>query len=181
MRHRRIGRKLGVVTKHRKALFRNMVTDLLRHGRIETTDKRAKEIKKIAEKLITLAKRGTLHARRQAQAVVREKEVLKKLFEEIASRFKERPGGYTRIIKLGVRRGDNAPISLIELVEEAFESRRKKKPKTTLKEPKGKKGAAQVKSLKKESAEELGLIEGEEEKAKEGLEEAVSSPEKKTE
>jgi large subunit ribosomal protein L17 len=181
MRHKRLGRKLGVVTKHRRALFHNMVTDLLRHGRIETTDTKAKEIRRFAEKLITLAKRGTLHARRQAQTIIREKEVLKKLFDEIASKFKERPGGYTRIIKLGERRGDNAPISLIELLEESFEPKRKRKAKVAPKEPKPVKDEARAKSLKKEAAEELGLIEAQEEKIKESLEEAVSEPEKKTE
>lgn len=180
MRHRRVGRKLGVVTKHRKALFRNMVTDFLRDGRVETTDTRAKELRRISEKIITLAKRGTLHARRQAASVIRDKEVLKKLFDEIASKYKERPGGYTRIVKLGSRRGDNAPISLLELVEEAFvESKRKKKSKATPKAPKPVKEKAKAKSQKKEAAEELGLIEGE--KSKESQEETVSEPEKKTE
>src|ERR1700739_3032671 len=103
MRHRRVGRKLGVVTKHRIALFRNMVTDFLRHGRIETTDTRAKELKRVAEKLITTAKQGTLHARRRAASTIRDKEILKKLFDEIAQRYKNRPGGYTRIVKLGAR------------------------------------------------------------------------------
>ncbi|MGH7802652.1 MAG: 50S ribosomal protein L17 [Thermodesulfobacteriota bacterium] len=182
MRHRRVGRKLGVVTKHRKALFRNMVTDFLRNGRIETTDTRAKELRRISEKIITLAKRATLHARRQAASVIRDKEVLKKLFDEIASKYKERPGGYTRIVKLGSRRGDNAPISLLELVEEAVESKRKKKPRAaTPKEPKPKKEAPKAKSQKKEAAEELGLIEAEEEKAKETLGATIPDPEKKTE
>src|SRR3972149_3330806 len=150
MRHRRVGRKLGVVTKHRKALFRNMVTDFFRNGRIETTDTRAKELRRISEKIITLAKRGTLHARRQAASVIRDKEVLKKLFDEIASKYKERPGGYTRIVKLGSRRGDNAPISLLELVEEAFvESKRKKKPKAAPKGPKPVKEKPKAKSQKK--------------------------------
>jgi len=183
MRHRRVGRKLGVVTKHRKALFRNMVTDFLRNGRIETTDTRAKELRRISEKIITLAKRGTLHARRQAASVIRDKEVLKKLFDEIASKYKERPGGYTRIVKLGSRRGDNAPISLLELVEEAFvESKRKKKPKATPKAPKPVKEKPKTKSQKKEAAEELGLIEGEKPKeVSPPQEETVSEPEKKTE
>ena len=180
MRHRRVGRKLGVVTKHRKALFRNMVTDFLRNGRIETTDTRAKELRRISEKIITLAKRGTLHARRQAASVIRDKEVLKKLFDEIASKYKERPGGYTRIIKLGSRRGDNAPISLLELVEEAVESKRKKKPKATPKAQKPVKEKVKAKSQKREAAEELGLIEAEE-KPKATEEETVSEPEKKTE
>ena len=186
MRHRRVGRKLGVVTKHRKALFRNMVTDFLRNGRIETTDTRAKELRRISEKIITLAKRGTLHARRQAASVIRDKEVLKKLFDEIASKYKERPGGYTRIVKLGSRRGDNAPISLLELVEEAFEPKRKKKSKATPKAPKPVKEKPKAKSQKKEAAEELGLIEGEKPKEvsppqEETSQETILEPEKKTE
>lgn len=181
MRHRRIGRKLGVVTKHRSALFRNMVTDFLRLGRIQTTDTRAKELRRIAEKLITVAKRSTLHARRQAASVVRDKETLKKLFDEIAQRYKNRPGGYTRIVKLGARRGDNAPISIIELVEETLQTKRKKKPKTT---PKGQVAAKEVveaKSGKKEAAEELGLVGAEGEKSEGTTKEATSESSGKTE
>lgn len=181
MRHRRIGRKLGVVTKHRDALFRNMVTDFLRLGRIQTTDTRAKELRRIAEKLITLAKRRTLHARRQAASIIRDKETLKKLFDEIAQKYENRPGGYTRIIKLGARRGDNAPISMIELVEETFQTKRKKKPKTTPKERITAKEAVEAKSGKKESAEELGLVGAEEEKSKETPQEAASESPEKTE
>lgn len=181
MRHKRIGRKLGVVTKHRGALFRNMVTDFLRLGRIQTTDTRAKELRRIAEKLITVAKQGTLHARRQAASIIRDRETLKKLFDEIAQRYKNRPGGYTRIVKLGARRGDNAPISMIELVEETFQTKRKKKPKTTPKEQVTAKEAVETKSGKKESAEELGLVGVEEEKSKETPQEAASESSEKTE
>ena len=109
---RRLGRPLG----HRKALFRNMVTDLLNHGKIETTEVKAKEIRMLAENLITLGKQGDIHARRQVAMVISNKEVVKKLFDEIASRYTERNGGYTRIVKLGPRRGDAAPMALIELV-----------------------------------------------------------------
>jgi large subunit ribosomal protein L17 len=158
MRHKRIGRKLGVTTKHRKAMFRNMVTDLFRFDKIKTTDTRAKELRRIAEKLITLAKDGSLHKRRQAAAYVRDNEVLRKLFDVIAPKFKDRPGGYTRIIKLGFRRGDNSPISIIELVEEEFKPAKKKKAKAA---PKKQETTAKAKSGKKESAEELGLIEKE--------------------
>lgn len=165
MRHKRIGRKLGVTTKHRKAMFRNMVTDLFRFDKIKTTDTRAKELRRIAEKLITLAKDGSLHKRRQAAAYIRDNEVLKKLFDVIAPKFKDRPGGYTRIIKLGFRRGDNSPISIIELVEEEFKPAKKKKAKAA---PKKQETTAKAKSGKKESAEELGLIE--EEKAAEAPE-----------
>jgi large subunit ribosomal protein L17 len=107
-------------------MMRNMVTSLFDHEKIRTTDARAKELRKIAEKLITLAKRGDLHARRQVMQVVMDKKVAAKLFERIAPRYLERPGGYTRIIKLGHRAGDNAALSLIELVEEEFTAKPKK-------------------------------------------------------
>ncbi|MEI6305458.1 MAG: 50S ribosomal protein L17 [Deltaproteobacteria bacterium] len=118
MRHNNAGRRLGRTTSHREAMFRNMVTSLLNHEKITTTDAKAKEIRSVAEKMITLGKRGDLHAMRLAAAYIREKSVVTKLFSTIAPRYKERSGGYTRIIKLGIRQGDTAPISLIELVEE---------------------------------------------------------------
>ena len=104
-------RKLGRNTAHRKAMLRNLVTDLLREGRISTTDTRAKEAGRIAEKMITLAKRGDLHARRQVLSFVYDETVVTKLFEEIAPKYAERNGGYTRILKLGPRRGDCAEVS----------------------------------------------------------------------
>ena len=118
MRHNKAGRRLGRTTSHRIAMFRNMVTSLLNHERVVTTDAKAKEIRSVAEKMITLGKRGDLHAMRQAAAYIREKSVVTKLFSTIAPRYKDRQGGYTRIIKLGQRLGDAAPLSLIELVEE---------------------------------------------------------------
>jgi len=118
MRHNKSGRRLGRTTSHRIAMFRNMVTSLLNHERIVTTDAKAKEIRSVAEKMITLGKRGDLHAQRQAAAYIREKSVVTKLFSTIAPRYKERSGGYTRIIKLGQRLGDAASLSVIELVEE---------------------------------------------------------------
>ncbi|NIP29720.1 MAG: 50S ribosomal protein L17 [Candidatus Dadabacteria bacterium] len=161
MRHKRVGRKLGVTTKHRKAMFRNMATDLLRHDSIKTTDTRAKEIRRVVEKLITLAKKGTLEARRKASGYVRDKEVVKKLFSDLAEKYQDRPGGYTRIIKLGYRKGDNAPISLIELVQEEFKQKKKRKPKKKHSEEQTAKQSTETKSSKKESAEELGLVEKE--------------------
>ena len=98
-------------------MFRNMVTSFLEHGKITTTDAKAKELRSIAEKMITLGKRGDLHATRQAAAYIRDKKVVTKLFTTIAPMYADRPGGYTRIIKLGIRPGDNAPVSVIELVE----------------------------------------------------------------
>ncbi|MGI6733727.1 MAG: 50S ribosomal protein L17 [Anaerovoracaceae bacterium] len=109
-------RKLGRPTAHRKLMLRNLVTDLLREGRITTTDTRAKEARKIAEKMITLGKRGDLHARRQALAVIFDEDVVKKLFDEIAPKYADRNGGYTRILKLGPRQGDGAELVFLELV-----------------------------------------------------------------
>lgn len=117
MRHSKAGRRLGRKTSHREAMFRNMVTSLFNHEKITTTDAKAKEIRVVAEKMITLGKRGDLHALRQAASVIREKSVVTKLFSTIAPRYKDRQGGYTRIIKLGTRQGDAAPVSIIELVE----------------------------------------------------------------
>lgn len=126
MRHNKSGRRLGRKTSHREAMFRNMVTSLLDHGKITTTDAKAKEIRVVAERMITLGKRGDLHSMRLAASVIREKSVVSKLFSTIAPRYKERLGGYTRIIKLGVRQGDAAPLSLIELVEEEIASSKSK-------------------------------------------------------
>ena len=119
MRHRKRGRQLGRNTKHRLALFRNLVTCLLEHERIETTEAKAKELRGITDKLITLGKQGTLHARRGALRVLRTKQTVTKLFEDIAKRFPERHGGYTRIIKTRRRPGDAAKLVAIELVEMA--------------------------------------------------------------
>ncbi|PKM84929.1 MAG: 50S ribosomal protein L17 [Firmicutes bacterium HGW-Firmicutes-11] len=109
-------RKLGRPTAHRKLMLRNLVTDLLREGRIQTTDCRAKETRKLAEKMITLGKRGDLHARRQALAFLFSEDVVTKLFEEIGPKYADRNGGYTRILKLGPRRGDCAEMVFLELV-----------------------------------------------------------------
>ncbi len=116
MRHGKSGRKLGRSSAHRKAMFRNMVTSLFEHERIVTTEKKAKELRPIAEKMITLAKRGDLHARRQALSYIQSKDVVAKLFDEIQGQFTDRQGGYTRIIKTGNRQGDAAPMAIIELV-----------------------------------------------------------------
>jgi large subunit ribosomal protein L17 len=105
-------------------MFRNLVTSFLNHEKITTTDAKAKEIRSVAEKMITLGKRGDLHALRQAASYIREKSVVTKLFTTIAPRYKDRPGGYTRIVKLGNRLGDAAPISIIELVEEEMKSQK---------------------------------------------------------
>jgi large subunit ribosomal protein L17 len=147
MKHRVVGRRLDRTTEHRIAMFRNMATDLFRHERITTTTPKAKELKRIAEKYITLAKHGTPHARRLAYRDIRDVEVLTKLFETIGPRFKARAGGYTRIIRIGQRRGDNAELSMIELVE---------RTPTAAPEPEKKqaKEAKEVKEPKAEKAKE---------------------------
>jgi large subunit ribosomal protein L17 len=115
MRHLKSGRKLNRSSSHRRAMWRNMVTSLLHYEHLQTTDAKAKELRRWVDRMVTLGKRGTLHARRQALAFVRSRTVVAKLFDDIAPRFSTRPGGYTRITKLGSRRGDAAPMSLIEL------------------------------------------------------------------
>jgi large subunit ribosomal protein L17 len=127
MRHGKSGRRLGRTTSHREAMFRNLVTSFLNHEKITTTDAKAKEIRSVAEKMITLGKRGDLHSLRQAASFIREKSVVTKLFSTIAPRYKDRPGGYTRIVKLGIRQGDAAPVSLIELVEEEMKPQKVRK------------------------------------------------------
>lgn len=127
MRHGKSGRRLGRTTSHREAMFRNLVTSFLNHEKITTTDAKAKEIRSVAEKMITLGKRGDLHSLRLAASYIREKSVVTKLFSTIAPRYKDRPGGYTRIVKLGVRQGDAAPVSLIELVEEEMKPQKVRK------------------------------------------------------
>jgi large subunit ribosomal protein L17 len=117
MRHRNKGRTLSRTASHKKATMRNMATSLFRHERIETTTAKAKELRPFAERLITLGKRGDLHARRLAGRWITDRQVLGKLFDDVGPRFTERPGGYTRILKLGNRRGDAAEMALIELVD----------------------------------------------------------------
>ena len=116
MRHLKSGRQLSRNSAHRWALMRNLITALLREEKIRTTDPKAKELRRWVERVITLGKQGSLHARRQVLAIVQDKAVVRKLFDAIGPRFKDRPGGYTRIIKIGIRRGDAAQMSVIELV-----------------------------------------------------------------
>lgn len=117
MRHRKVGRKLGRVTSHRIAMLRNMVTSVLEHERIVTTVPKAKEARRVVDQMITLGKRGDLHARRQAMSYIRSKSVVAKLFDELSAQYAERQGGYTRIIRTGNRAGDSAPMAILELVE----------------------------------------------------------------
>jgi large subunit ribosomal protein L17 len=130
MRHRVAGKKLGRSPAHRRALLRNLVTELLQHEAVRTTDAKAKELKRWGDRLITLGKEGTLHARRRAAALVRRASVVRKLFAELGPRYAARPGGYTRVVKLGLRPGDAAAISLVELVDRpgSGDAGKKKKP-----------------------------------------------------
>jgi large subunit ribosomal protein L17 len=125
MRHRVAGKKLSRSPAHRKALFRNLVTELLDHEIVRTTDAKAKELRRWGDRMITLGKRGTLHARRQAAAVVRSNDVVRKLFDTLAGRYASRPGGYTRVIKLGPRIGDAAQLAVVELVDREGAGERK--------------------------------------------------------
>ncbi len=120
MRHARSGKKLGRDSAHRKALYSNLAGALIEHGRIKTTVTKAKAVKPIAEQMITLGRRGDLHARRQATAFLRSRDVVHKLFADVAPLFKDRPGGYTRIVKIGPRQGDAAEMAYLELVDEAY-------------------------------------------------------------
>ncbi|KPA10749.1 50S ribosomal protein L17 [Candidatus Magnetomorum sp. HK-1] len=122
MRHRKSGKKFNVTASHRDAMFRNMVTSLLKHNRIKTTDAKAKELRRWADKIILLAKRGDLHARRQALAIVREKKVVHKLFAEANQRFATNNCGFTRIVKIGRRAGDSAQLSIIEIIAPVIET-----------------------------------------------------------
>jgi large subunit ribosomal protein L17 len=130
MRHRVAGVKLNRSPSHRRALFRNLVTALLQHESVKTTDAKAKELKRWGDRMITLGKQGTLHARRRAAAIIHGHAVVKKLFDELGPRYQARQGGYTRVVKLGIRAGDAAPVSIVELVDRggATEDTGKKKP-----------------------------------------------------
>jgi len=155
MRHRKTGRKLGRNSSHRNAMFRNMVTSLFRYEQLETTDSKAKELRPIAEKMITLSKRGDLHARRQALSYIKDRGVTHRLFEELKDRYSDRQGGYLRIVKKGNRRGDGAPVSVVQLLPAEQEKKTKKKRK-------GAKSATRSGSKKKEvkkSLEEKGSVE----------------------
>ncbi len=119
MRHRKDHRKLNRSPAHRRAMLRNLVTSLLEHEEVRTTEAKAKEVRRVAERMITLGKRGTLHARRRALRTIRDRDVAAKVFDTLAERYSDRPGGYTRILKLGPRVGDNADLAIIQLVSGA--------------------------------------------------------------
>ncbi|MBI2863444.1 MAG: 50S ribosomal protein L17 [Chloroflexi bacterium] len=117
MRHAVAGRKLGRPTSHRLSMYRNLVTDVLRHEKVKTTEAKAKEVQALVEKMITLGKNGSLHARRQALSYMFDPQVVEKLFDVLAKRYADRKGGYTRVVSIGTRLGDAAPVAVIELVD----------------------------------------------------------------
>jgi large subunit ribosomal protein L17 len=159
MRHRVAGRKLSRHTRHRELMFRNMLVSLLQHERIKTTLAKGKELRSWADNIISLGKQGTLHARRRAFALLRDKGIVKKLFDEIAPKFKDRQGGYTRVYRLGWRQGDGSPLSLVELATYAPPEEKKKSTIKKAKEiiekvtPK-KKGKVEKKEKEKEKGKE---------------------------
>jgi large subunit ribosomal protein L17 len=143
MRHLNQGRKLNRTSAHRKALFRNLVLALVKHERIKTTDAKAKELRRYADRMVTLGKRGDLAARRLAFSFMQSRDAVKKLFDEIAPRFKERNGGYTRVVKFGVRRGDAAPLSIIEFTDFSDQAEAKKPRKKRAKRNERERGERQ--------------------------------------
>ena len=172
MRHRVAGRKLSRHTQHRELMFRNMLVSLLQYERIKTTLAKGKELRSWADKMISLGKQGTLHARRRAFALLRDKGMVKKLFDEIAPKFKDRQGGYTRVYRLGWRQGDGAPLSLVELVTYAVPEEKKK---STLKKAKE---VLEKVTPKKKGKEEKKQKEKEKGKEKEKKEKKVKKEEK---
>ncbi len=172
MRHHVAGRKLSRHTQHRELMFRNMLVSLLQYERIKTTLAKGKEIRSWADKMISLGKQGTLHARRRAFALLRDKGMVKKLFDEIAPRFKDREGGYTRVYRLGWRQGDGAPLSLVELVTYAAPEEKKK---STIKKAKE---VLEKVTPKKKGKEEKKQKEKEKGKEKEKKEKKVKKEEK---
>jgi len=175
MRHRVAGRKLSRHTQHRELMFRNMLVSLLEHERIKTTLAKAKELRSWVDKIITWGKRNTLHARRQAFALLRNEGIVKKLFDEIAPRLKDREGGYTRIYKMGWRQGDGAPLSLIELTTLSLPEQKKKSPVKKAKEV-----LERVVPKKKEKEEKVKEKKGKKMKRKEEKETPKEKPKKKS-
>jgi large subunit ribosomal protein L17 len=154
MQHQRANRKLGMKTEHRLSMLRNMATSLVLHERIRTTDTRAKEVRRLVERMVTLGKKGDLSARRRAARIIRGNDAVAKLFDELAPRYTTRNGGYTRIVRVGRRNGDNAPMVIIEFVEgEAAKAEApKKKRAATKKAAPAAEGAAEAKAPKKRAS-----------------------------
>ena len=178
MRHRVHARKLGRSPSHRLAMYRNLVTSLLQHERVETTDAKAKEVRRLADRMITLGKRGDLHARRRALRVIRVREVTAKVFGELAERYKTRPGGYTRVLKTRTRVGDSAALSIVELVEELPEAAPEKK--TTGKKATAKKAATKKATSKKAAPEKSETKKASSKKTSAKKTTPKKSPKKKT-
>lgn len=174
MRHQKSGIKLNRTSSHRQAMFRNMVTSLFKYDRIRTTDAKAKELRRWADRMITLAKKGDLHSRRQVLAIMREKDVVHKLFEKAQERFGSINGGYTRIIKLGRRPGDAASISLIELISADEAGKKKKKAKSAARKP-AKAAAEKAPAKKTKPKTAKAVAEAPEEKAQEAAAESDSA------
>ncbi|MBN2429205.1 MAG: 50S ribosomal protein L17 [Deltaproteobacteria bacterium] len=176
MRHNNSGKRLGRNSSQRLAMMRNMVTSLIQHEKITTTDTKAKELRKLADKMVTLGKKNSLHSRRQALRVVRDRATVARLFDLLAPRYHNRPGGYTRIIKLGNRQGDNAPISRIEFVEELDPANIKVRKTAKVEEP--------VAKVEAPAAEEVAAAQQEapvEEAVTEEAGEVADEPEEKAE
>lgn len=152
MRHQKSGRKLNRSSAHRTALFRNLVSALIRYERIRTTDAKAKELRGLADRMVTLGKQGTLHARRRAFDRLRDRRAVQKLFAEIAPRFADRPGGYTRVVKLGLRPGDSAAISLVEWTTQAGEAAKQGAPKKKARAKAGAKPAPEAAAPRRKKA-----------------------------
>lgn len=170
MRHRKVSRKLGRDVEHHKAILRNMVTDLFKYGKITTTLAKAKELRRVADKMITLAKRGDLTSRRRALAFIRDKSIVRKLFSELREKYLNRAGGYTRVIKIGPRRGDASMMAIVELVEEKITTKRSKLKKERLKK---------IMEFIEKKKREYGLIK--ETPSQKETKEEVSKSEEKTE
>jgi large subunit ribosomal protein L17 len=177
MRHRKASLKLNRTSSHRDAMFRNMVTSLFKHQRIRTTDVKAKELRRWADNLITLAKRNDIHSRRQALSIIREKEVVHKLFAEVSEKYGDRSGGYTRVIKMGRRPGDASPISMVELIFSEGDTKKKTKKKT--KTPVERKKVAKKKDVKEEQAAEIKASETAVGKSKADVEDKIEDKKNK--
>ncbi len=177
MRHRVAHRKLGRTSEHRLSLLRNLAVALVTHERIRTTLAKAKELRPFAERLVTLGKKDSLHARRQALSIIPQKDAVAKLFNELSPRFAERPGGYTRILKLGPRVGDGAEMAFIEFVDYTFASEKESKE---VKATKGKKKAKEAKAERKEKAKPEAESVAEEEEEPEAKTAAPKAKKKKT-
>ncbi len=177
MRHRKAGKKLGRNSSHRKAMLRNLVTSFFKYEHLETTDAKAKMVRPLAEKMITLAKSGDLHARRQALAIMNDKAITHRLFEQLKDRYSDRQGGYVRIIKKGNRKGDGAPISVIQLLpeDEGKKKGKKKRKAAATASSTESKGKKETKVKEKEKADPRD----DHTKEEKGEEKVLSSTEKK--